>query len=315
MSQRGSWGNCPLCDYPLNSPNITVCPNCHRDIVYTNGSWKGKEQAEHDKAVSAAQGLAAAAIVFFLLTIVFKLIVRFFKFARKKPKTAFLIVIIISAIGYDVWNNTPSRLFFRAEQMLQNENSYTEGVKLLKSASDKAYTPAMLRYAEILAKGEYGVQADPQTAISLLESSQLAYDAEAQFTLGQLLADGDGIEKNYAKARECFLFALNNGITNAQNEAIKMTVLAWLTAVYQGDAQLLNKLSTSDMSQFVSFYNKNKKERESLLKEIERFQDVNIEFKNKEEAVVSPRENPNVKFFVFFRPTEWLVSSIGGSIK
>ena len=65
------------------------------------------------------------------------------------------------------------------------------------------------------------------------------------------------------------------------------------------------------LMQFVSFYNKNKKERESLLKEIERFQDVNIEFKNKEEAVVSPRENPNLKFFVFFRPTEWLVSSIG----
>ena len=309
MSRRGTWGNCPLCNFPLDSSEISVCPNCRRDIVWKDGGWKSLEKERQDQEKLAAQGAAAAVIAGFLLVFAFKLIVWIFKFIKKKPKTAFVLIIISFAVGYNIWNNTAPRQFARAEQLLQSESSCAEGVTLLKSASDKEYEPAMIRYAEILLKGEYGVAVDKETAMSLL--SQLSHNAQARFVLGQLYEDGVGGEKDYAKARENYLFAMNNGIDEAQEKCIKTTVLAWLTAIYDGNTQELNKLTTSDMSNFVSYYGKNVKERASLLKEIERFRNVNIQMVNERQAIVSAKDNPNIKIILSRHSSEWLVDSVG----
>lgn len=89
---------------------------------------------------------------------------------------------------------TPEEDMAKADNLFDTED-IKEAAQLLRTLADQNYTPAQVRLGEFM----YGSD-DYEEAFGWFLTAALQGNAEGQFRLGQMYADGYGIEKNPDKA-------------------------------------------------------------------------------------------------------------------
>jgi TPR repeat protein len=85
----------------------------------------------------------------------------------------------------------------------------------LKKAADKGNAQAQFELGRIYGNGD-GVPQDHQTAIGWLEKAARQNHAKAQESLGSIYANGVGVKQDFPIARNWYLKAAQNGLGSAQ---------------------------------------------------------------------------------------------------
>lgn len=237
---------CSDCGGVLRNQSVTRCPHCGVHPCHVKTELTAEEQAAALAAGAACAALIVAAIVFVfkalgkLFKLIWKALTWWIPLTFKKPKIMLPIEagIIVAIYAYSWWYNQPEQQFARAETYLKSDKRQEDGVKLIKTAAEKEYVPAMMSYADILSQGKYGKKINAKEAFALWVKSSNKGDAKAYFYRGACLEQAYGTSRNLTEANECYRKAVNLGFAKAQRGLDRTSTIAkYWTPAYKNDAE------------------------------------------------------------------------------
>ncbi|MFT4580436.1 MAG: TPR repeat protein [Gammaproteobacteria bacterium] len=88
-------------------------------------------------------------------------------------------------------------------------------VEWFQKAADSGLTGAYMKLAELYGKGEHGIEKNSAVAAKYLVQAAEKGDGRAQYLLGNMFAEGEGVAKDYVKAYAWCGTAAGNGMTLA----------------------------------------------------------------------------------------------------
>ncbi len=104
---------------------------------------------------------------------------------------------------------TPEEDFKAAEQAIK-DNDMISATPLYQKAADQGYAPAQAALARILFQAEYGTD-----AVRYYKMAAAQGNAEGEFGLGSMYAEGKGVKKDLKAAREWITKAAEQGYPQA----------------------------------------------------------------------------------------------------
>lgn len=119
----------------------------------------------------------------------------------------------------------PSQLVFATKFLdgdMTGRPDYGQFLMWAGLAADQGLVEAMMQLGHFHRRGAPGFPADPYAARRHYEKAALAGNAAAMNLLGKMLRDGEGGEKNPARAYTLFLLAAKNGNRDGAGAAAKM---------------------------------------------------------------------------------------------
>jgi len=110
---------------------------------------------------------------------------------------------------------TQDERFVEAQELLGNED-YEKAIPLFEALAKEGYASAQYTLGVLYLNGE-GVPKDNAKAVEWTRKAADQGDADAEYNLGAMYQNGDGVQRDLEKASEWYIKAADHGSDDAQN--------------------------------------------------------------------------------------------------